>query len=73
MSMGYLRVMKKIRTNVGVLDVSSRSLLGFDNFVCLFHKMLDEHFSCDGDYKGGIVRAALYVIIGMNDFLDACH
>lgn len=62
-----------LHTDVAVLNISSRSLLGFDNLVRLFDQMLNEHLGCDCDNEGCIVGAVLDFVIGVNDLLDASH
>jgi hypothetical protein len=52
------------------LDVSARLALRLDNVVRLFNKMLQEHLSSDGDYEGGVVRAAVDVVVLRDDLLD---
>lgn len=61
------------RTNIAILNIASGPLLGFDDLVCLFNEVLDEHLSCDCDDKCSIIGAVLDFIIGVNDFLYACH
>jgi hypothetical protein len=36
----------------------------------LFDEMLQEHLSSDGDYEGGVVGAAVDVVVLRDDFLD---
>ena len=60
----------EIHTDVTVLDVSARLALRLDDVVRLFDKMLQEHLSSDGDYEGGVVRAAVDVVVLRDDLLD---
>jgi hypothetical protein len=61
---------KEIHTDVTILDVSARLALRLDNVVRLFDEMLQEHLSSDGDYEGGVVRAAVDVVVLRDDLLD---
>lgn len=61
---------REMHTNVAVLDVSARLALRLDDVVRLFDKMLQEHLSSDGDYEGGVVRAAVDVVVLRDDLLD---
>lgn len=60
-------------TDVSILDVSSRTLLRFDDVVCLLYEVLNKHFCGDCDNKGCIVRAGHDVFVGVDYLLDACH
>lgn len=61
-----------ILTNVSVLNIPPRPSFRLDNVMCLLRQVSDEHFRCDGDGKGCIVRAVTNVFIGMYDLLHAC-
>lgn len=60
-------------TNITILDVPSRLLLGLDDVVGLLCEVLDEHLCgyCNGE--GCIVGACRDVLIGTNDLLHSCH
>jgi len=63
-------VSQEIHTDVTVLDVSARFALRLDNVVRLFDEVLQEHLSSDGNNEGGVVRAAVDVVVLRDDFLD---
>ena len=65
--------MGKARTDIPVLDVSSRFPLGFDDVVGLLDEVLQEHFRRGGDDEGGVVGAVAYVGVDVDDFLHAGH
>lgn len=61
---------REIHTDVTVLDVSARLALRLDDVVRLFNEMLQEHLSSDGDDEGGVVRAAVDVVVLRDDLLN---
>ena len=62
---------KNPRTNIPILNISSRLPLAFDDVVALLDEMLEEHLSSDGNDKGGIVGAVADVLVGVYDLLHA--
>lgn len=58
-------------TDIPVLQVPPRSLLGFDDGVALLDEVLDEHFGGHGDGEGGVVGAGADVRVDVYYFFDA--
>lgn len=61
---------RRVHTDVTVLDVPARLTLRLDDVVGLLDEVLQEHLGSDGDYKGGVVRAVVDIVVLRDDLLD---
>ena len=54
------------RTEISILNITTRFAFGFYNVVALFGKVLDEHLRSKGDNEGSGIGADVDILIDSN-------